>query len=642
MINMEDFDYEQLGLKCGLEIHQQLDSKTKLFCRCPNELQGTREPDFILRREMRPVLGEMGVYDEAMLTEYEKEMKTIYECYNEVICTYEMDETPPFDCNDEARKIALEIALLLNSNIIEEMHVCRKNYLDGSVPCGFQRTMILAKDGNIELEDGKKIRIDILCLEEDAARKIETREKTNIFRLDRLGIPLVEVTTKPDINDPNECRECAERLGLLLWSTKVKKLLGSIRQDINVSIKGGTRIEIKGVQKLDWIPVLINHEISRQYNLLRIKEKLKNMYIKQEDAIGNPIDLSNDLKKTDCKFIANGIKKGKILVGINFKNFSGIFGMELIPDYRFGTEVNSKVQSISGLKGIIHSDEKIKDYGFSDSDIKIIKKKLRYEDKDCFVLIIGNENEVQKASNVIKDRVRSAFVGVPPETRKALENGNTEFLRELHGGARLYPDTDTRPIINKEEEIKAIQDELPDYPWEIIKDFSKKYSTKERVIKDLIFNGDLELFNILVKIYPENPTHILTTLLETTTALKRDGKEIENISDEDYKQIFTLLNKGEIGKEAIEDIMAEKADNPTLTIEEVKEKLKIEKVSMDELNQIIEEVIHKNNDLIKEQEMRAMGPLMGDAMKRLRGKIDGAIISKKLKEGIQQKLKEMN
>ncbi|MFX1463805.1 MAG: Glu-tRNA(Gln) amidotransferase GatDE subunit E, partial [Promethearchaeota archaeon] len=241
---MEEFDYEKLGLKCGLEIHQQLDTEKKLFCRCPAELQGNREPDFTTTREMRPVLGELGTYDKAMLTEYEKGMQIVYEGYNDVICTYELDDTPPFSCNEEARKVALQIAMLLYANIIEEMHVCRKNYLDGSVPCGFQRTMILGTDGYIPLENGKKIRIDILSLEEEAARKIKTENKTNFFRLDRLGIPLVEVTTKPDINNPYECRECAERIGLLLWSTNVKKVIGSIRQDINVSIKAGTRIEI--------------------------------------------------------------------------------------------------------------------------------------------------------------------------------------------------------------------------------------------------------------------------------------------------------------------------------------------------------------------------------------------------------------
>jgi len=638
---MEEFDYQKLGLKCGLEIHQQLDSETKLFCRCPNELQGTRDPDFTIKRYMRPVLGEMGTYDEAMLTEYEKGMSILYECYNDVICTYELDETPPFACNEEAKRIAIEIALLLNANIIDEMHVCRKNYLDGSVPCGFQRTMILAKDGFVELENGKRIGIDILCLEEDAARKIETKGKTNIFRLDRLGIPLVEVTTDPDINDPYECRETAERLGLLLWSTQVKKVLGSIRQDVNVSIKAGTRIEIKGVQKLDWIPILINHEVSRQLNLVELKEELEKRGLDEKSISETPVDLSKSMAKTKCGFIAKGIKSGKKLFGLNFKGFKGIFGRKLMEDYRFGTEVASKVKSISGLQGIIHSDEDLKKYKFSEKDVKTLKEKLSTEDKDCFVLVLGTKKEIDKAIKVIITRVKYAFKGVPPETRRAEENGNTEFLRELHGGARLYPDTDSQAIITTQEEIKKIHESLPELPWKIIKQYSEKFTLDEKAIKDLIFEGKLDLFDDLIKIYPENPTLVITTLLETTTALRRDGKNIENIQDTDYLEIFRLLKKKEIGKEAIEEFMIVKADSPELTIKEIKKKLKIEKISEKDLENIIVRVIKGAESLIKERKMGAMGPLMGDVMKEVRGKIDGKIVSEKLKEAISKQLKEL-
>ncbi len=240
---MTEYNYKELGLKCGIEIHQQLDSKTKLFCRCPSKLQGSRSPDFTTLRYMRPVLGEMGEYDEAMLTEYSKGMTIIYEGYNDLICTYELDETPPFECNPEAIDIALMIASLLKMTIINELHISRKNYLDGSVPCGFQRTTVVATDGEITLASGKTIGLEFICLEEDAARKIKTENKNQYFRLDRLGIPLVEITTKPDIYTPQEARDCAERIGLLLWGTeKVKTILGSIRQDLNISIENGSRI----------------------------------------------------------------------------------------------------------------------------------------------------------------------------------------------------------------------------------------------------------------------------------------------------------------------------------------------------------------------------------------------------------------
>ncbi|UCC18274.1 MAG: Glu-tRNA(Gln) amidotransferase subunit GatE [Promethearchaeota archaeon] len=638
---MNEFDYEKLGLKCGLEIHQQLDTEKKLFCRCPAKLQGTRDPDFTIERAMRPVLGELGVYDKAMLTEYQKGLGIIYEGYNDVVCTYELDDTPPFSCNPEARRVALQIAMLLNANIIEEMHVCRKNYLDGSVPCGFQRTMILGTDGYINLESGKKIGIEILSLEEEAARKIKTENKMNFFRLDRLGIPLIEVTTKPDINTPDECRECAERIGLLLKSTTVKKVLGSIRQDVNVSIEAGTRIEIKGVQNLGWIPVLINHEISRQLHLIELKEELEKRNLNEKDIPNKPVDLTEFLTKNKSNFIAKGIKSGKKLYGINFKGFKDLFGKELMEDYRFGTEVSSKVKIISGLKGIIHSDEDLSTYKFSNEDIQKIKNELDSKENDCFVLVLGSNKEVKKALDVIITRVKFAFKGVPPETRKALENGNTEFLRELHGGARLYPDTDTEAIFNSEEELKEIKKNLPKYPWDIIKQYSEKYNTEERNIKALIFTGKLKLFDRLIELTPDNPSLIFTTLLETTKALRREGKNIENVTDDNYYEIFSLLKKGKISKEAIEEILSLKADSPQLSIDQILKKLKIESISIDKLKELIDEIVRNNLDLIKEKEMRAKGKLMGDVMEIARGKIDGAIISKELEKSIKETLKEM-
>jgi glutamyl-tRNA(Gln) amidotransferase subunit E len=638
---MVNFDYEKLGLVCGLEIHQQLDTATKLFCRCPSKLQGTRLPDFNTMRYMRPVLGEMGTFDTAMLTEYKKGKTIIYEGYNDVICTYELDDTPPFSCNEEARRIALEIALLLNANIIEEMHVSRKNYLDGSVPSGFQRTMILGTDGYITLKNKKKIRIDILSLEEEAARKIKTENKTNFYRLDRLGIPLVEVTTKPDISTPEECRECAERIGLLLWITNVKKVIGSIRQDINVSIKSGTRIEIKGVQKLSWIPLLINHEISRQLNLIEIKEELKKRKVSENDILQTPVDLTSTLAKSKSKMIQVGIKEGKKIYSFNFKGFKGIFGKELMEDYRFGTEVSSKVKVISGLKGIIHSDENLEKYNISKEDVKKIQNKLKSKENDCFVLILGSDKELNKAVDIIIKRIKFVFKGVPPETRRALDNGNTEFLRELHGGARLYPDTDSQAIMNTVEEIADIQKTLPKYPWDIIEEYAKKYKVEKNSIKDLIFNGKLTLFDSLISVYPEKPSIVLNTLLNRAKAIKREGKNIENITNDDYIKIFTELKNKKIGKEAIEEIMRVKADSPNLTIEQSIKKLNLKSLSEDDLKLIIKKIVTNNQELIEERGLRAMGPLMGEVMKKVRGKIDGEVVSKQLKLQIIEKLKEM-
>ncbi|MFW9826221.1 MAG: GAD domain-containing protein, partial [Candidatus Thorarchaeota archaeon] len=406
-----------------------------------------------------------------------------------------------------------------------------------------------------------------------------------------------------------------------------------------ISIEAGTRIEIKGVQKLGWIPLLINHEISRQLKLLEIKKELEKRKLNENDISNIPVDLTDIVKKTKSNFITKGIKEGKSLYAINFRGLKGIFGKELMENYRFGTEVSDKVKLISGLRGIIHSDEDLNKYNLSNDHIKKIKEKLDSKENDCFILLLGFKKELKKAIKVIINRVNYAFIGVPPETRKALENGNTEFLRELHGGARLYPDTDTETIFNDEKEINVIRKTLPEYPWIIISQYSKKYKVEERLIKDLIFTEKLTLFDDLIKIYPDNPSLIFTTLLETTTALRREGKNIENITDDDFIEIFTLLNKKEISKEAIEEIMSLKADSPSISIDNIKKKLKIESITISNLNQIINQIIENNLKIIKEKEMRAKGPLMGEVMKKVRGKIDGAIVSQELDKLLKEKIK---
>ncbi|MHA1733318.1 MAG: Glu-tRNA(Gln) amidotransferase subunit GatE [Promethearchaeota archaeon] len=631
-----------VGLMVGLEIHQQLDTREKLFCRCPTQLQGTREPDFRVMRTFRPVLGEMGEFDEAMLLEFKKGMTVHYEGYHDVVCTYELDETPPFKCNEEALDVALEIACLLNMNIFNELHVCRKNYLDGSVPCGFQRTMIVAQDGWYPLESGKRIGIDIICLEEDACRKISIEGRDIFFRLDRLGIPLVEVTTKPDIDDPLEAREAAYRLGLLLRGTgKVKKIIGSTRQDINVSIKGGERIEIKGVQKLDWIPPLIEREISRQQGLIAIRDLLHEKGATPSSIGGKTIDLTGIFRKTKCKFFQSGIKRKHKVLGLNVPGFAGIFGRELQPDYRFGTEVSDRVKIITGLSGIIHSDEDLKKYNFSDEEIAKVRQKLGTGEGDAFVLILGPPEKVKAAFVQVTGRLQEAFEGVPPETRRAKDDMNTEFLRKLHGGARLYPDTDSQEIEIAPSRIDEVRGHLGKYPWELKEELSEKFKISEDQVERLILNGFLKLFLELVGKSPELVKLVTTTLLETTTAVRREGKEVGNIQDESYVALFDLIRKGKLGKEAIEPILMHLSDFPNKSLDAVIESEGLAGISEDVLDEIIAKVLEKDASLVKERGMRAMGPVMGDVMKEVRGKIDGKIVSARLKSAMQEYLKKI-
>lgn len=634
---VSDFDYKTLGLRVGIEIHQQLENQRKLFCRCPNRMQGTREPDFTLIRKHRPVLGETGEFDQAMLVEFKKNMSVVYEGYNDCNCTYELDETPPFPVDEEALDIAIELALLFRLDIIRELHVCRKNYVDGSVTAGFQRTMELGKDGKLLLASGKEIGIESIFLEEDACRKIKTEEKTIYFRLDRLGIPLVEITTGPDINDPKEARDAAYRMGLLLRSSgKVKKVLGSIRQDINISIKEGNRIEVKGVQKLDWIPDLVRFETQRQIALIEIRDILKKRELTPQMITLDLKDITKFLKDTKCNFVNAGIKKGDVMIAQKVFGFQGLFGKEVQPNRRFGTEIAGKVRVLTGLKGLIHSDEDlIGKYNFSKEEIQLIQKELGIGDNDAFIMILGNSDMVKSAFQLVIDRIKMAFKGVPPETRQAKEDGTHEFLRELHGGTRLYPDTDSIAINIPEDRIQRIKRSLGEYPWEMIGIYSQKFKLDANLIENMIMDGNIHLFEKLTQIIPENPMLVVTTLNDTMRVLHREEKDIDNLHESHFIALFEALKNKKLAKEAFEPILEVWCDHPELSLNSAKEKAGISTIKISDVEKVIQQLIQKNGELIQTKGKGAIGPLMGDVMNEIgRGTVDGKTLSTMLGKAI--------
>lgn len=256
-------DYKKLGFKCGIEIHQQLEIH-KLFCNCPSLVNDPNEADIEFSRKLRAVIGETGEIDAAAAHEQAKSKSYKYEGCSTSCCLVEMDEEPPHEINPEAVQIALQISQLLNATVVDEIQVMRKTVVDGSNVSGFQRTALIARNGYIETSKGK-VRIPIICLEEEAAKKLATEKDFVKYRLDRLGVCLIEIGTEPDIVDPEHAKETAEKIGMIIRSTgKVKRGIGSIRQDVNISIKGHPRIEIKGFQDLKSIPKIINYEIQRQ------------------------------------------------------------------------------------------------------------------------------------------------------------------------------------------------------------------------------------------------------------------------------------------------------------------------------------------------------------------------------------------
>lgn len=570
--------------------------------------------------------------------EYEKKLTVLYEIYNQVCCTYEMDETPPFEIDKRALEIGLIIGFMLNLMPYNELYVCRKNYLDGSVPCGFQRTLLIGSDGYLMVGE-KRIGISTIAIEEDAARKIKEEGKTITYRLDRLGIPLIEVVTDPDIVTPEECVDVALRLGLLLRSTGLmKRGLGTIRQDVNVSIEGGARVEIKGVQKLEWIPPLIETEVRRQLSLLKIQNELRVRNFVSADISHDFVNVTEIFKKTTCKFVKNAITTGQLVFGVKIPKIAGILGSEILENFRFGKEIAQKVSAITGLKGIIHSDEDMNTYGFKKPEITALRTALKMAENDAFILVVADELKAQKSLEIAVNRISSALQGVPNETRKALEDYKTEFIRDLHGGARLYPDTDSPPIILKKESLKELSKNLPELPWDLAKRLIERYQIDESTVENLILQGYTHLFEEIMEKFKPNPTLVVTTLLETLKSIKRNGFESDNITDQHFHEIFELIQKQEVAKEAIEGLLQEVAKKPSLSIQEAKKQLEIEAVSEEELDKIINKVVMQSEALLKEKGDRAFSPLMGEVMNTLRGKIDGKIIATKLKEAISKYL----
>ncbi len=620
-------DYKKLGLKIGLEIHQQLNTSRKLFCHCPSILR-TDNPPYKIQRKLRPTPSEIGEIDLVALKEYMVGRNYIYQYYDSN-CLVELDEEPPHAVSEEAKLVGVEVALLLNSNIIEEIQVMRKTVLDGSNTSAFQRTMLISTNGFIETKEGL-VSILTVCLEEDAARLVIQDDTTKTFRLDRLGIPLIEIATGPDISNPEQAKEAAYILGQILRATgKVKRGLGTIRQDLNISIKEGGRVEIKGVQNLEMIPLWVEREIERQINLVEIKKEL-NGRCKDNDLKFDMIELNDVFHNTSSKIISRSLNKNNGVYGIKLKNFKDILGKEIQKGRRFGTELADHVK-IYGLSGIFHLDE-LPDYGISKNEVDQIKSKLKIEKLDSFIIVTGKYETCRKALEDVFERCKKAFFGVPNETRDSMEDGNSKYSRTLPGRARMYPETDILPFTIDTSLIKHIKTNLPETFDNKVNRFIDEYGLKKEEAEKIVYENP-ELFEKVFLNLNIKPTIFIKTL-DIVKNLEREGKSISN--NEILYSLFEKLSKGIIAKEGIEEILkrifeGEKIENILLEYSSFSPSLDIESA--------IERIVLEKKEYILEKGNRSISPLMGICMKEFRGKVDGSVINKILSEKIEKMLK---
>jgi len=627
---MSEIDFEKIGLKVGLEIHQQLDTSKKLFCKCrPIESDEYTEK---FSRRLRTAKSELGELDPAALFEKTKSKKINYYANSQSSCLVEKDEEPPHDLDHDAKKISLLISSMLESKIFSEIHVMRKTVIDGSNTTGFQRTMLVSQGGNLKI-NGKKIGVQAVCLEEDAAKLLKDEQNERNYSLDRLGVPLVEIALEPVSTKPSEVKEIALTLGRLLRVTRmVKRGIGSIRQDVNISVMNSGVVEVKGVQQLDQLEKIIGYEAKRQHGLILIAEKLKKLSItiSNEDVF----DVTEVLKDCESKIIQKALKSKAKIKAIRIRNFSGMFGFEPYPGIRLGKEIGQLVRFF-GIGGVFHSDE-LPNYGINDPYVDKIRKYLELVDVDGFLIIAGEDPKLDYAIDSIIKRIQDATDGVPAETRGVTQDGETIFLRPRPGASRMYPETDIPSISVLPEEIKLARENIPKSWDDSIAEIQKKYNLNSQLSEQIFDSEYMELFEKICENKKNSPNFVASILCSTITNLQRNGFDALLLKPEHIAELFELLADDKIPKESLEIIFENIMSGKSDTVSDAIQSTAVTSMSEGELNAILDEIIQKNMELVKELGENAITTLMGIAMKQVRGKASGQTVNVLLRKKIQE------
>ncbi|MCQ8894246.1 MAG: Glu-tRNA(Gln) amidotransferase subunit GatE [Methanolinea sp.] len=616
---------EELELTAGIEIHQQLNTGEKLFCHCPPVLRPFDQHNGEFFRYLRATESELGEIDQAA----EEEMKNLRRfCYYtyDTTCLVESDEEPPAPMNQEALAVCLQIAKMCRMTPVPQVHTMRKLVIDGSNTSGFQRTALVAVNGT--LPNG--VTIETLCLEEEAAQRVEG----DTFSLDRLGIPLVEITTAPCMRTPEEVQEVARYLGMVLRSTgKVRRGLGTIRQDINISIPGGARVEIKGVQELDLIAEVVKREVKRQKRLLEIRDRLKERGALVDELVR---DVTGTFSGTKSQILG----KAPLILAIVLRGFAGLVGEEIQPGRRLGSELSDYARKC-GLGGIFHTDE-LPAYGISPEEVDALRHVTGATAGDCVVLVAGPRKKAECASRQVIRRARMALDGVPKETRRMEEGGNTSYMRPLPGAARMYPETDVLPVSITGSLWETV--EIPELLEDKAARFSREMGLDASLADQIAFSEHLPLFEKAVG-RGISPLLAARTLLATLKEISREGLEIRTLLEGDHRGqglgeppvlgVLDAVRRGQIAKEAIPEVFRKiigGMDVPSAVHSMASS------ITESDLVAIAERLVGERIDFVREKGPKALGPLMGPMMKEVGGKIDGKKVSAVLKEAIERAL----
>ncbi len=617
-------------MKAGLEIHQQLATR-KLFCPCPSEL--TEEVRGTVRRRLRATEGEEHALDAAAAFESALGLSFVYEVVPSS-CLVDLDEEPPHALNGEALDVALTVALLLHATPLDEILVMRKLVVDGSNTAGFQRTALIAVGGWVEV-GGRRISIETICLEEDAARKVSEAGGEVRYRLDRLGIPLVEVATGPDLRSPEEVQQVALAIGTLLRSTRhVRRGIGTIREDVNLSIEGGTRIELKGVQELGLLPAYARHEIARQEMLLRVKQELHH-----REAVppsGPVTDVSDLLRDAGTGVVASALKHDGAVWAVALPGFRGLLSAVEEGGPRLGRELADYAR-ITGVRGILHSDE-LPGQGLDAGHLEKLRHRLALRPDDAFVLVAHSDAGTAKAAlEAVLRRAALALTGVPPETRDPLPEGLSRYSRPLPGRDRMYPETDVPPVRPTPEHLARLREQLPERPEEIRQRLRDQYSLDDAVVSLLLQEGEADRFEALVRRGHPAPRvlRLLTHDLPAFLAVPR-AEPLGEPSEAVLDAILRALASGQFAKEGVAPVL-EGVLALGRSVDDAVRSAGLAPFSRPELEALVESVLDRNEALWRSRGAAALSPLMGDVMREVRGRRDGKEVAEVLRLALERR-----
>jgi glutamyl-tRNA(Gln) amidotransferase subunit E len=615
------------GLLVGLEIHQQLALGTKLFCSCPPVKSDDLPYSF--ERRLRPAQSETGRVDPAAVFEYSKGRSNLYFWSPESSCLVEADEEPPHPLSREGFEAALLVAITLGSNTMDEIHVMRKIVIDGSNTGGFQRTAVVGLGGTMVV-DGLRVGVQSITIEEDAARILGEDAMSRRFALDRLGVALVEIALDPIVGDPDLVGRVALHLGRVLRSTgRVARGLGTIRQDLNVSYAGGKVVEVKGVQKLNLLSRVVEYERKRQTGLVRLAEKLR------QNGVGEircrTKDVSQLLGATSCGIIKQQLTEGGKVVCVSATGLAGLLGWEPEPGIRLGREA-AEVARANSLGGIIHSDEFTKQ-GISESEEESLRNGMECTQQDGLVLVAGPAPAVDKAAAPIMERLMAATLGVPAETRAATDSGETRYMRPRPGSQRMYPETDIPNIEVTKSMLAKIAREVPRDWADEIRRLEKEFALSHDMALKLYDSESQKDFESLARTTRLEPSFVASVLVDLPSRLSREGVPEDAIDESLLAAAVGAVASGLVAKEAVPDIVKEAATKG-LSIEQAIGSLGLRSAEEGEIRRVVGAVVQSRRGLIKEKGAAALSPLMGEVMKELRGKADGATVSRVLREAI--------